>query len=328
MQNIVPEKLKAGDEIRVIAPSTSIKIIGPDCRQIAKERFEALGLKVRFGKNTTDDNFDLMASSDLHKRAEDIMEAFEDKNVKAIFTIIGGYNSNQVLPFLDYDIIRRNPKIICGYSDITALLNAIRSRTGMVTFYGPHYSSIGMKHGNEYTLAMLRQMLFEGGCDWQAAAEWSDDLWFIDQEKREFVKNDGWRVLHSGEAEGHLEGGNLQTLFLLSATPYQPVFTPDTILVLEDCFVAAAADAKCFMNRLQSLAQREDFGNVRALLIGRFQKESDVSREKLDFIINHIPQLKNLPVIADMDFGHTTPISTLPLGGHCVIKNGQIKLSW
>ena len=94
MQNIVPERLKIGDEIRVIAPSTSIKIIGEDCRQIAKERFEALGLKVSFGKNTTDDNFDMMASSDLHKRAEDVMEAFEDKKVKAIFTIIGGYNSN------------------------------------------------------------------------------------------------------------------------------------------------------------------------------------------------------------------------------------------
>ena len=328
MQNIVPAKLKKGDEIRVIAPSTSIKIIGADCREIAKERFESLGLKVSFGKNTTDDNFDMMASSDLYKRAEDIMEAFEDKSVKAIFTIIGGYNSNQVLPFLDYDIIRQNPKIICGYSDITALLNAIRTKTGLITFYGPHYSSVGMKKGNEYTFEMLRQMLFEGGCDWRPSEEWSDDLWFIDQEKREFIKNDGWRVLQHGEAEGHLEGGNLQTLFLLSSTSYQPMFAPDTILALEDCFVASEADAKCFMSRLQSLAQREDFRNVRALLIGRFQKKSDVSCDRLDFIINHIPQLKGLPVIADMDFGHTTPISILPLGGRCVIKNGHIKLSW
>ncbi len=328
MNNIVPEKLKAGDEIRVIAPATGLKIIGADCRQIAKERFEAMGLKVSFGKNTTDDNFDMFGSADVMKRAEDIMDAFEDKNVKAIFTIIGGYNSNQVLPFLDYELIRRNPKIICGYSDITALLNGIRAKTGLITFYGPHYSSVGMKKGNEYTFEMLRQVLFEGNCDWKASAEWSDDLWFIDQEKREFIKNDGWRIVQPGDAEGHLEGGNLQTFMLLNGTPYQQNFAPDTILVLEDCFVSAVADAKSFMARLQSLAQREDFRNVRALIIGRFQKASEVSDEKLAFLIRHIPQLKGLPVITGADFGHTTPIATLPLGGHCIIRSGQIRIDW
>ena len=328
MQNIVPQKLKAGDEIRVVAPSTGIRIIGADCRQIAKERFEAMGLKVSFGKNTIDDNFDMFGSTDVMKRAEDIMEAFKDKNVKAIFTIIGGFNSNQVLPFLDYEIIKQNPKIVCGFSDITALLNGIRAQTGLVTFYGPHYSSVGMLKGNEYALDALQKVLFDGVYTWRPAAEWSDDLWFIDQQKRAFVKNDGWWVLQEGKAEGVLEGGNLGTYILLNGTPYQPEFKPDTILAVEDCFTAEAADAKYFMRQLQALVQREDFKNVRAVLIGRFQKASNVTREKLAYIIQNIPQLKGLPVIANMDFGHTTPVATLPLGGYCKVSGDMAEVRW
>ncbi len=325
MQNIVPQKLQVGDEIRVIAPSTSIKIIGADCRQIAKERFEKMGLKVSFGKNTTDDNFDMFATSEIEKRAQDVMDAFKDKNVKAIFTIIGGYLSNQILPFLDYEVIKQNPKIICGYSDITALLNAIRCKTGLEVFYGPHYSSIGMLKGNDYTLDILQKMLFEGGYEAQSSAEWSDDLWFIDQENREFIKNDGWWILQDGEAEGELAGGNLQTFLLLNATAYQPQLPENCILALEDCFVAATDD-KLFMSHLQAFAERKDFGNVKALLIGRFQKASNLTREKLEYIVSHIPQLKGMPIIANMDFGHTTPIMTLPLGGQCKIASDKITI--
>ena len=328
MQKIIPQRLKKGDEIRVVAPATGIKIIGQDCRVIAKERFEKMGLKVSFGQNTVDDNFDMVASTDIRKRADDIMEAFLDKNVKAIFSIIGGFNSNQILPFLDYEVIRNNPKIVCGFSDITALLNAIWTKTGLVTLYGPHYSSIGMKKGCEYTFDCLQKMLFGDGYELEDASEWSDDLWFIDQEKREFIKNSGRKIWHQGDAKGRLIGGNLGTLLLLSGTCYQPKFEKDTILMVEDCFTAKDADGKIFMRQLQSLAQRDDFANVKAVLIGRFQKASAVSEEMKDFIVKSIPQLANIPVIADLDFGHTTPIATLPIGGDCFISADKIKIRW
>ena len=327
MQKIIPAKLQKGDEIRVIAPATGLKIIGQDCRQIAKERFEALGLKVSFATNTTDENFDMFASTDIKKRADDIMEAFLDKNVKAIFTILGGFNSNQILPFLDYEVIKNNPKILCGYSDITALLSAIEVKTGLVCFYGPHYSSIGMKKGNEYTLDMLEKVLFEGESELKTSDEWSDDLWFIDQENRDFIKNEGWWVLQNGNAKGELKGGNLGTFLLLNGTPYQSEFKKDTILMIEDCNYTKN-DGEVFFRHFQALAQRDDFVNVRAVFIGRFQKASDVTREKLEFIVNNIPQLKGLPVIANLDFGHTTPIATLPIGGMCEINNGKIKVWW
>lgn len=324
---IRPQLLKAGDEIRIVAPSTGIKIIGADTRKIAKERFEAMGLKVSFGTNTTDENFDMMGSSSVEKRAADINEAFADPNVKAIFTIIGGFNSNQVLPFLDYELIKNNPKILCGYSDITALLNGIYAKTGLVGFYGPHYSSIGMLKGNEYTLDYLQKVLFNGEAEIIPSVEWSDDAWYIDQENRDFVKNEGWWILRDGKAKGELAGGNLCTYILLQGTPYQPKFAKDTILMVEDCYYTFANDEQ-FLRALQAVAQREDFANVKAILIGRFQKKSEISREKLEFIVNSIPQLSDLPIIANIDFGHTTPIATLPIGGECEVSSSKIKVVW
>lgn len=327
MSKIIPAPLKSGDEVRIIAPSTGIKIIGSDTRDIAKQRFEAMGLKVTFGKNTTDDNFDMLGSSEVHKRAEDINDAFADPNVKAIFTIIGGFNSNQVLPFLDYELIKSNPKIICGFSDITALLNGIYAQTGLISFYGPHYSSIGMLKGNEYTLEHLQQILFNRSADITPSKEWSDDRWFIDQDKREFIKNDGWWIINNGTAHGELTGGNLSTYILLQGTPYRPQLPKETILMIEECNYTLADD-KEFLRQLQSIAQQPDFANVKALLIGRFPKNSNISREKLEFILQNIPQLTGLPIIANIDFGHTTPIATLPIGGNCEVSPQKIKVSW
>ena len=314
MKKIVPQTLKAGDEVRIVAPARGLRLIGQDSRDIARARFEEMGLKVTFGKNTTDENFDMMGSSSIEKRIADIHEAFADPKVKAVFTVIGGSNSNQLLPYLDYELIRNNPKIFCGFSDITALLNAIYAQTGLVTFSGPHFSSLGMIKGCEYTIENLKKMIIgEGKNEIKPSPEWSDDLWFFDQEKRSFIKNEGWWVIRSGSAEGKIIGGNLGTFDLLLGTPYRPVFEADTILFIEDCFTSGG-DAGAFERNLQALMYQEDFKNVRALVIGRFQKASEVSREKLEFILDK-PQLKNLPIIANVDFGHTTPLLTLPIGG-------------
>lgn len=314
MKKIVPEKLAAGDEVRIVAPARGLKLIGQDSRAQALKIFAEMGLKVTFGKNTTDENFDMMGSSSIEKRIADIHEAFADPKVKAVFTVIGGSNSNQLLPYLDYELIRNNPKIFCGFSDITALLNAIYAQTGLVTFSGPHFSSLGMIKGCEYTIENLKKMIIgEGKNEIKPSPEWSDDLWFLDQEKRSFIKNEGWWVIRSGSAEGKIIGGNLGTFDLLLGTPYRPVFEADTILFIEDCFTSGG-DAGAFERNLQALMYQEDFKNVRALVIGRFQKASEVSREKLEFILDK-PQLKNLPIIANVDFGHTTPLLTLPIGG-------------
>lgn len=235
MQKIIPQKLQKGDKVMIVAPSRGLKIIGQDIRKIATERLHKLGLTVEYAPHTTDENWNMMGSSSIADRVDDIMTAFKDKSVKAIFTIIGGFNSNQIIPHLDYDVIRQNPKIICGFSDITALLAAIEAKTGLEVYYGPHFSSLGMKKGCEYTLEYMEKMLFaDEPVKVEPAVEWSDDLWFIDQENREFIKNEGYWTIHAGNAEGTIKGGNLCTFNLLLGTEYRPVFEKDTILFVED----------------------------------------------------------------------------------------------
>lgn len=322
MQKIIPNKLQKGDKIMIVAPSRGLKLIGADCRQIAEERFKQMGLEVVFASNTTDENWNMQGCGSVEKRAADIMQAFTDKSVKAIFTVIGGFNSNQILAYLDYDAIRQNPKIICGFSDITALLDAINAKTGLEVYYGPHYSSIGMKKGCEYTLDYLQKMLFsDDEVEIKPSAEWSDDLWFLDQEKREFIKNEGFWNIHNGSAEGTIVGGNLGTFNLLLGTEYRPEFPQNTILMIEE---AGETPDVVFDRNLQALCHQPDFKNVKGLVIGRFQKSSKISREILEFIINNKEELKNIPVLANVDYGHTTPIITIPLGGHAKMQNGKL----
>ena len=119
-----PKRLKKGDEIRVIAPSRSMTRLNEETIRLATKRLENLGLKVTFGKNVMKSQ-DIYECATIKERIEDLHVAFLDKNVKAILTVVGGYNANQLLKYIDYNIIRNNPKIFCGLSDITALQNAI-----------------------------------------------------------------------------------------------------------------------------------------------------------------------------------------------------------
>src|SRR3989344_4489710 len=193
MKKIYPEKLKIGDEVRIIAPSRSMKILSEETKNIADKRFLDLGLELSFGKNIY--KTDEFNSSSIESRIEDLHEAFSDKNVKAIITVIGGFNSNQLLRYIDWDLIRNNPKIFLGYSDITALNNAIFTKTGLVTYSGPHYSSFGQKLYFDYTLEYFKKCLMsDEPFEIKVSERWSDDLWFMNQDKRDPINNPGHLV--------------------------------------------------------------------------------------------------------------------------------------
>ncbi len=324
---MIPEKLKIGDEVRVIAPSRSMAILGEDCIKIATERLEKMGLKVTFGKYVNEADEDYVSASKEH-RAEDLNEAFRDKNVKAILTAIGGFNSNQILDLIDYELIKNNPKIFCGFSDITALSNAIYAKTGLVTYSGPHFSSFGMIKGFEYELSYFKKMFFENNeVEVVSSTEWSDDAWFIDQENRNFIKNDGSFIINEGEASGEIVGGNLCTLNLLQGTKYMPNIK-DKILFLEDDGSADKSFLVNFDRNLQSVIHLPDFKFVKALILGRPQKNCDMTKEKWIKMIKNKTELSNIPVIAGVDFGHTTPIITFPIGGYArlIAKKNELKL--
>ncbi len=174
---IIPAKLKAGDEIRVIAPSRSATILSVEGIQQAKKRFEGLGFIVTFGKNIF--HSDLHNSAPIDERIADLHEAFQDRNVKGILTVIGGFNCNELLPYIDYECIRQNPKIFCGYSDITAIAIAITAKTGLITYSGPHFSSFQMEQAQPYQTDFFKKCLMQAEIyQIHPSAQWSDDAWF------------------------------------------------------------------------------------------------------------------------------------------------------
>jgi len=320
---MIPNKLKKGDEVRVIAPARSLSIISEKTRKIAQARFRELGLKLTFGNHVNES--DEFNSSSISSRIKDIHDAFRDKNVKAILTVIGGFNSNQLLRYLDYNLIKSNPKILCGFSDITALSNAIYTKTGLVGYSGSCYSSFGMKKGCEYSLEYFKKCLFEkSSFSISPSKDWSDDEWYLNQEKRDFIKNKGYWIINEGSATGKILGGNLCTLNLLQGTEFMPSLN-NSILFIED---DEETNRVLFDRDLQSLIHQRDFSKVKAVVIGRFQKKSKVTRAILTKIIKTKKELEKLPVIANVNFGHTTPIITFPIGGtaNLVAKNNKVKL--
>lgn len=320
---MLPQKLKPGDEIRVIAPSSSLGIISQTNRDLAVKRLGELGLTISYSKNS--EEIDEFESSSIESRVADLHEAFSNKNVKGILTAIGGFNVNQILKYLDYGLIKNNHKVLCGYSDITALSNAIYAKTGLINYSGPAFSTFGILKGNDYTVDYFRKCLMEENpFEIKSSEEWSDDKWYLDQNTREFIKNEGSLPINEGETEGRIIGGNICTLNLLLGTEFMPSIK-DAILFLED---DEESKLKHFDRNLQALLHQREFSQVKGLVIGRFQKASEATKEKIIKMIKTKKELENIPIIANLDFGHTSPLFTFPIGGTAKlsVKKEEVKL--
>lgn len=322
MKIIIPKKLRQGDEVRVIAPARSMAIISDQLKIIANKRFSDLGLKLSFGKNVN--KKDAFRSSIIKDRASDLHQAFSDKNVKAIITVIGGFNSNQLLDYIDWQLIKSNPKILCGYSDITILNNAIFQKTGLVTYYGPHYSTFGQELYFDYTLDYFKKCLMQkDSFKIVPSKSWSDDEWYKNQKGRSLVKNTGWKVINSGKAKGISLGGNLCTFNLLQGTSYFPNIK-NSILFFEDDELGGSYSAVEFDRNLQSVIHQPGFRMVKGIIIGRFQKASEMDLIKIRHIIKSKKELSKIPIIYDVDFGHTDPKITFPIGGKVEIVANKL----
>lgn len=317
-ETIVPKKIGNGSHVRVIAPARSLSFLSRNVRQAATDRLRAYGFHVSFGRRA--EEMDEFSSSSVASRILDIHEAFADTSVQAVLTAIGGYNSNQLLGQIDYGLIARNPKILCGFSDITALTNAITSETGLLTYSGPHFSSWAMRQGFEYSADFfLKCCTSDCPFDLAPAPRWSDDRWYLDQDDRAWFANEGYWVVNAGVATGRLVGGNCRCLNGLQGTKYWPGLN-NSVLFLEE---VEAVSPRLFDSQLESLMLQQDFSSVRAVLIGRFQKETGMTASLLRKIISTKPVLAKIPVIANVDFGHTTPIVTLPIGGEVSIQSTE-----
>ncbi|MCA1027247.1 S66 peptidase family protein [Cytobacillus kochii] len=310
-----PKRLQSGDEIRIIAPSRSMAVIKGEQRRLAEERLANLGFNITYGQYVLE--HDDFFSTSIEQRVADIHDAFGDPNVKAIIAGIGGYNTNQLLKSIDYSLIKNNPKVFCGYSDITALLAAIHHKTGLITYSGPFFADFGIKYGFEYTLnSFLQAVTTDGMYEIEPADKWSDDPWHLEQDEKQYIASEGYLVLQEGEASGKLIGGNLSTLTSLQGTEYMPSLK-DAIIFIED---NEESHPFLFERGLQSLLQQKEANEIKAILIGRFQKESQVTEYFLKKMIESKKEMSGVPIIANIDFGHTNQAATIPFGSYATIK--------
>lgn len=214
---VKPKRLKKGDLVGFVNPAGAM--FDPDGAEVAREAMAALGLRAVFGDHLFD-RYGYLAGRD-RDRAADINRFFADSSVSAVLALRGGWGCNRLLPFLDYDVIGNNPKIVMGMSDITGLLVGIHAKTGLVDFYGP----TGGSSWSEFTTDNARRVLFDGEKITMSNKAGSDD-------RLVQVKN---RVLTitGGTARGRLLGGNLTVLTAMMGSDYLPDFE-GSILFLED----------------------------------------------------------------------------------------------
>lgn len=293
-------KLQKGDGIRVIAPSYSLTYVWEEKVQKALCYLEQQGFYVTFSKHSRE--IDDWNSSSIRSRVEDMHEAFLDNNVKAILTAIGGFNVNQILAHIDYNIIRQHPKILCGYSDITALLSAVYAKTGLVTYHGAHFSTFGFEIEPEYTTKAFFDCLMR-----------EDSLKLNpSQNAKEYT------VIQQGTCEGTIIGGNLCTLNLLQGTQFMPQ-ADDIVLFLEDDSIMGDYFIYEFDRNFQSLLQTYGTEKIKGVVFGRFDDSCKMSADVVKRIVaDKVP--KDIPVIFGVDFGHVFPMITFPIGGKVRIE--------
>lgn len=280
---------------------------------------EDLGFKLSFSEHYFEN--DMFDSAPIASRVADLEAAFADESVDAILTTIGGFNSNELLPYLDFDLIAQNPKIFCGYSDTTALLNAIYAKTGMPTYMGPAYSSFKMVQAQEYQTEAWLKAVTQDSFDLIPSPEWSSDAWYLPDAPRTFYPTE-WKVYNPGQASGIAIGGNISTLNLLTGTEFAP--RPDEyILFLEE---AEDDDYLIIARHLTALLQA--YPNPQALVFGRFPKETKMTEEILLAILDKHPILKTIPVLYDLDFAHTQPLFTIRIGGHVELDTEAFSITF
>ena len=300
---IRPARLKAGDTVGLVAPANAT--FNSYELDIARDSLTALGLNVRVGEHLRD-RHGYLAGRD-RDRAADINGFFEDSSVAAVLPIRGGWGSARLLPLLDYDAIRRNPKVIVGYSDVTALLTAIHARTGLVTFHGAN----GMGRWDQYSLDFFRRVLFDG-----EAVTFTNTPKFSDTNVLTPVQY-RTQTIRPGTARGRLLGGNLSVLAGIVGSPYLPDWD-DAILFLED-----VGEAIYRVDRmLTTLKLAGILGRIRGFVFGTCSEcDPGSGFGALTFEelwADHIAPL-NIPAWSGAMIGHGMPQWTLPVGAEVAI---------
>ena len=302
-----PRALAPGDTVGLITPATYVS--DPDRLATAERTVRYFRLEPKWGRNVRRQRGYLGGL--VQERLDDLHEMFRDPAVKAVFCIRGGYGSAQLLDRIDYDLIRRNPKVFLGYSDITALHLAIQKRTGLVSFHGP----MMLARFTAFTQSAFRRALFSNQPIGLVANPPDDAL----------RPAHPLRVIRPGKARGVLTGGNLTLISSTMGTPYE-IETRGRILFLED-----VEEQPYSIDRM--LTQLRLAGKLReaaGIVFGECQdcrprdyKPSFESTLSLGEVLDSILGDLSVPVMTGLAAGHTDDQLTLPMGAECTLDTAQ-----
>jgi muramoyltetrapeptide carboxypeptidase LdcA involved in peptidoglycan recycling len=328
---IKPPRLSAGDEIGIIAPATPFTPAVPSAYQEQFGRgvalLESLGLHVQI--STSVKNRDKHAYVSPESRAQEINGFFAKPAIKAIISLVGGRSANALLPHLDWQSIASKPKVILGYSAVTALLVGMYARTGLVTFHGPMLLNGFGEFPTmfEYSSRQLEDVAFDATAPGprHPPEEWTTDYPREDR-ARKVSPQKGWHWLRSGRARGRLIGGNLATLCTLAGTPFLPSFK-DSILFLEEVKTGPSILQEVDES-LAHLAMLGVFADIRGLVVGKLNDATEFETDMFDRLISHHTVAFDFPILSQVDLGHTDPKLTLPIGIHATLDSGARQFSF
>lgn len=289
---------------------------------------EAIGLRVEICPHATQDYMGTAGTPE--ERAKAFIDAFTDPTVDAIMCAWGGWNSNDILPHLDLDIFRDSPKPFIGYSDTTIVNNFLLGSAGLVNFQGPAFITFTHEFLMPWEVECFRKVVMVGEAPirLRPSPTYVDDPYYYYMHPEEEVvekSNPGWRIMRGGTARGILMGGHLESLLSLSGTEYWPDFR-DSLLFLE--VDEAGGPSLRVLRGLRHLEQLGVFDEVRGVLLGRTPEAAGLP------LGLGLPELAmmvlgegDIPVVAGMDFGHTNPIMTLPVGVEAEVDAGKKALT-
>lgn len=301
--------------IGVFSASSPISATVPVRYDRGKRYLESKGFCVTngalYGKS------DFYRSGSIKERADEFNRLLYDDNVHIIMSSIGGYNSNSILPYIDYDYLKKHPKIIIGYSDTTALLLGIYAKTGIVTFYGP---ALAASFGElppfvDMTYEYFKSIVCEEltlPYEYVRPAIWTDEFisWKEQTREKEERQNE-WICVNPGVCKGRLIGGNLNTMQGIFGTEYMPKIKKGDILLIED----SLKDAGTIERSFSLLKLAGVFDKVSGIILGKHEKFNDSGTGRKPYeILSEVLGECNIPFLAEFDCCHTHPMFTMPIG--------------
>lgn len=321
-------KLKYGDSIGIFSPSSPITSSCPERFERSKKYLQEKGLKIIEGCLTG--KSDYYRSGNIKERAEELNNLIRNPEVKCIMSTIGGMNSNSLLPYIDYEAFSRDPKIVIGYSDATAILLALYAQTGISTYYGPAFvASFGeLPPFVDDTFKYFKEIIMdkiELPYIFETPEYWTDE--FIDwktQDRAKEQRANQWLTVYNGIARGRVVGGNLNTIEGIWGSKYMPEIKEGDILFIED----SLKDITTIERSFSLLKINGIFDKISGIILGKHELFDDLNTGRKPYeVLLEVLGDKELPFIADFDCCHTHPMFTLPIGCEIELNATEKKIS-